>query len=310
MRAAWWLLEPALRQRYDALLAAPPAAGDMYSGVAHHLFAPGTELGPMLPVSHAHLCAAETNTTAERWMVRLQNSMQFHMNNAYAQRQGHLFCGSYARLLERALAGRSDAELGALAWLFEFPHYVLPFRTGLYAKVALGVFLAQENRLGGAARGRTIPIPFYSPALFAEGAAPRTTLFAESSGHRVHCHRYDHFPSQHRSWSCADPVMRRAGYYRALLRQQVARLRGGVSQALPQQSSPAAMGAKARLYASSRFCVAPPGDSYVTPRVPTSNKSKSDTTGCHIREKRSSCRVRAGVCSSCRVRQGALELPY
>jgi hypothetical protein len=186
-------------------------------------------------------------------------------------------------------------------WAFEFPHFcraalqtemaAVGHAVSLQAKMALGIFIAQEDRLSDwrqeRERGRLFVVPFWGPSFFTlddEAAlADKSVLVAESSGDIDGCHRFDRFAPvvattlealpHERSrlpGSCDDKVMRHAHDVRTAARYAAESLPGGrvlkaTSRAAHHNTS--MLSQKADLYRKARFCVVPPGDSYVTPRI-------------------------------------------
>ena len=172
-------------------------------------------------------------------------------------------------------------------WIYEFPHFLrgalLVEQRGrgcaesLHAKMALGVLLAQEDRLGDWRQARElnhlIIIPFYSPPFFEFDASQATPaehkdlLAAESSGSGVVCHRFDRGM---RGFACDDEVMRHPNQVRQALKMATARLAGGSVLSPADRFShyhTNFLVRKAALYNRSNFCLVPPGDSTMTPRI-------------------------------------------
>ena len=151
----------------------------------------------------------------------------------------------------------------------------------------------QEDRLRDweqqRTRNRLFLVPFWGPSFFnlkseAE-LANKGVLVAESSGDGIECHRFDRFEpvvaptrealphARSRLEVSCEGVMRHSATVRTAARCATACLAGGrvLSGADPRaRAAHQTMGMlaqKAALYRRSRFCMVPPGDSYVTPRI-------------------------------------------
>ena len=83
------------------------------------------------------------------------------------------------------------------------------------------------------------------------------------------CHRYDNGRAAG-TWSCADPALRQANGVRNAVRVAVADLNSSAVLSPANRAEHYAesfLRRKAALYNRSTFCVVPPGDSAITPRV-------------------------------------------
>ncbi len=229
-----------------------------------------------LPLAPWHLCSAANMAvtdlrTAREKMSSLVNSVKFNsriiMRNAQRWPRSASFnktrthtCPAYDRALawvfeQPSWLAAPDRHL----WVFEFPHYCrAALRTelkavgravSLQAKMALGILIAQEDRLRDwrqqRDRRRLFLVPFWGPSYFEldgeAGLSNKSVLMAESSGDGIECHRFDTFESvvaptleelphersRHR-FLCEDEVMRHAADVRTAARYATNQLSGGV----------------------------------------------------------------------------------
>ena len=271
-----------------------------------------------LPLAPWHLCGAASDDVREvvsgrRKMSAIFDSTKLNsrkiMRSAQRWPRSSLFnrtttytCRAYDRALAWVFAQPSWLSFPERhLWAFEFPHFcraalqtemaAVGHAVSLQAKMALGIFIAQEDRLRDwrqeRERDRLFVVPFWGPSFFTldgEAAlADKSVLVAESSGDIDGCHRFDRFAPvvaptlealpHERSrlpGSCDDRVMQNAHDVRTAARYAAESVPGGsvlkaTSRAAHHNTS--MLSQKAELYRKARFCVVPPGDSYVTPRI-------------------------------------------
>ena len=200
-------------------------------------------------------------------------------------------CAAYERAVQWTLNQPSWQRMPERhVWVYEFPHYLRAAILtehrmrgcveSLNAKMAMGILLAQEDRLRDwreeRAQGKLILIPFYSPPFFEFDAAARIDSYkkvvaAESSGDGVACHRFDRDPRQLKGlFLCSDEAMRNPNGLRIAVKFAVAGLANGSILSPPSRFAhytTTFLHRKAALYNRSTFCIVPPGDSVVTPRI-------------------------------------------
>ena len=159
-------------------------------------------------------------------------------------------------------------------WIYEFPHFLrgallIEQRAkgcaeSLHGKMALGIVLAQEDRLKdwreARAQHHLIVIPFYSPSFFefdvgrATLEAHKDVLATESSGRGVSCHRFDHGVAG--VFSCADDGMNNPNGVRNAVRLATAALGEVLSPASrAEHYNVSFLHRKAALYNRSKFCI-------------------------------------------------------
>ena len=271
-----------------------------------------------LPLAPWHLCGAASGDVREvehgrRRMSEIfdntklnsrkimRSAQRWPRSNQFNRTTTHT-CRAYDRALAWVFAQPSWLSFPERhLWAFEFPHFcraalqteikAVGHAVSLQAKMAHGIFIAQEDRLSDwrqeRERHRLFVVPFWGPSFFKLDSeadlADKSVLIAESSGDIDGCHRFDRFAPvvaptfealpHERSrlpGSCDDIVMRNAHDIRTAARYATESVPGGrvlkaSSRAAHHNTS--MLSQKAELYRKARFCVVPPGDSYVTPRI-------------------------------------------
>ena len=251
-----------------------------------------------------YLKLSATNTPVERVMDTARLSSRNRMTAAGTYPRTDFFnrtrhtCAAYDRAVEWVVAQPTWRRAPERhLWVYEFPHYYraalqteLQYRgcaETLYAKVALGVFLTQEDRLPDWAEARAqhllVLVPFYSPPFFEFDAGRdggglerlefKDVTVVESSGHGVSCHRFDSgvvgLPKG-TAWGCHDAALKQANPVRDAAKFAVSHLPGGSLMSPLKRAehyNTSALQIKAALYNRSTFCLVPPGDSAITPRI-------------------------------------------
>ena len=248
-----------------------------------------------------------THTPVERIMDSARLSSRNRMTAAATYPRTDFFnrtrhtCAAYERAVEWVIAQPTWRRAPERhLWVYEFPHYYraalqteLRFRgcaETLYAKVALGVFLTQEDRLPdwaeARAQHRLVLLPFYSPPFFEFDAGRGSSdggglehpeykdlTVVESSGNGVSCHRFDTGVGglpKGTSWGCHDAALKHANSVRDAAKFAVSHLTGGSLMSPMKRAehyNTSALQLKAALYNRSTFCLVPPGDSAITPRI-------------------------------------------
>ena len=196
-------------------------------------------------------------------------------------------CKAYERAVQWVLSQPSWAAApDRHVWMFEFPHWLraslrteethLGRAVSLYARMAKGILLAQEDRMADWEQSRAarhlVVVPFSTPDFFvydleARGAKPITV--AESSGSGVSCHRFDS-PRSPGAFFCSHLSLQNPNLMRQAVKLACEQLPGGAALSPLKRNvhyGSSFLLRKAALYNHSTFCIVPPGDSAMTPRI-------------------------------------------